>query len=73
MASKKPTGPKSRWHKRKLEVPKIKNFKTINAWAKELNRWAQIITDEVRIHEATAHGSQTDHIPDPPPPPFDGR
>jgi len=71
MASKKPKGPKSKWRSKKLTPNPLPDLKIINAWARELHRWAKIVTDEVRDYEASTVNSQN-HIPDPPDPPFNG-
>lgn len=61
-------GPSTRYHQKKLKDDA--NLETLQEWATELHRWAMIITEETRAFEATQQGSQSDHIPDPPPPPF---
>jgi hypothetical protein len=62
-------GPKSAWDPRKASDDSIADLQTINDWAKELQKWAKIITDGARQFEASG-ASATEHIPDPPPPPF---
>ena len=64
-------GPPSPWHSKKLRDDEAADIKTINAWAKELYKWAQVITDEARQFEASQAAAPANHIPDPPPPPFD--
>jgi hypothetical protein len=63
-------GPKSKWHSKKLKNNVQQDLRDINDWAKELYKWAKIITDESRLFEYS-HVHQANHIPDPPPPPFD--
>lgn len=66
MPTKKLKGPKSKWTPKKHSDA---DLKTLNAWAAELHRWAAIITSEARIAEG-ARPSSSNHIPDPPDPPF---